>query len=524
MKKLLALLLAMTLCVGLVACGGSEEAPAEGDVAEGNAAEGDATAEGAVYKDTIIWGQGADITSIDPHQGKETPAVQVTKHIFDTLFTINADGEVEGLLCEKWTQDDDVTYTFDIRQGVMFHDGSELTAEDVKFSLDRAIASASVSYIVDFIDSVEVTGDYQVKVTLDAPYAPALRNLAVPFSAIIPKAVVEADEEAFLANPIGTGPYKFVEWKQGESATLVANADYFRGAPATENLIMKVIPEAAQRTIALETGEIDLAYDIQPNDLARVAEHEDLFLHDIASYTTFYMSMNMNKAPFDNVLVREAVNHAIDRQLIVDAVAYGSGSPADSIIAPGVYGYYSTGGYEYNPELAKELLAEAGYADGFTATLYVNDNQSRIEVCQAIMGMLQEVGIEVEIIVEEFGTFINSTTTGTHDMAYFGWVTSTIDADYTYYSVIHSTQQGSPGNRTFINDPEADALIEEARSNTDDAVRTQAYEDLAILLHETANNAPIIYTGMTVGANKNVEGFVADPIGYHYLVNTKVAE
>ncbi len=518
----MALLLAASM-LSLAACGSSEPSSTATD--SGSASTGgdsSQTAEGTTYKDTLIWGQGADITSIDPHQGKETTAVQVTKHIFDTLFVVNEAGDIEGLLCESWTQDDDVTYTFKIRQGVKFHDGSDMTAEDVKYSLDRAIASSSVSYIVDFIDTVEVIDEYTVKVTLDAPYAPALRNLAVPYSAIIPSETGDATGEAYV--PIGTGPYQFVEWKQGDSATLKANPDYFRGAPLTENIIMKVIPEASQRTIALETGEIDLSYDILPNDLTKVEENSELVLHNIPSYTTFYMSMNMNNAPFDNQLVRQAVNHAIDRQAIVDYVAYGAGAPADSIIAPGVYGYYSTGVYEYSPEKAKELLAEAGYADGFKTTLYVNDNQARIEVCQAIQGMLMEVGIEAEIIVEEFGTFINTTTTGTHDMAYFGWVTSTIDADYTYYSVIHSTQQGSPGNRTFIADPAADALIETGRSSTEDATRQKAYEDLAVLLHDTANNAPIIYTGMTVGANAKVEGFVTDPIGYHYLKDVRVAE
>ena len=181
-----------------------------------------------------------------------------------------------------------------------FHDGSEVKAEDVKFSLDRAINSAAVSYIVDFIDKVDVVDDYTVNVELKAPYAPALRNLSVPFAAIVPKAVVEADEEAFKLHPIGTGPYKFVEWKQGDSVTLERFDDYYAGAAETQKLVMKVIPEASQRTIALETGEVDLAYDLLPNDLEKVRSNSDLQLFEAPSLTCYYSSMNMNKAPFDN--------------------------------------------------------------------------------------------------------------------------------------------------------------------------------------------------------------------------------
>ena len=149
---------------------------------------------------------------------------------------------------------------------------------------------------------------------LKAPYAPALRNLSVPFTAIVPKAVVEADEEAFRLHPIGSGPYKFVEWKQGDSVTLEGFDEYYAGAPATKNLVMKSNLEAAQRTIALETGEIDIAYDILPNDLTKVEENEDLTLYDVPSVTCYYVTMNMNKEPFNIPEVREAINLAIDRQ------------------------------------------------------------------------------------------------------------------------------------------------------------------------------------------------------------------
>ncbi|MDO5424991.1 MAG: ABC transporter substrate-binding protein [Eubacteriales bacterium] len=477
------------------------------------------------YKDTLTWGQGADVTSMDPHQGKETPAVEVTDQIFDTLTVVDAEtGELQPQIAESWEQTSDTCYQFKIRQGIKFHDGSDLTAEDVKFSLERAKNSAAVSYVADFIDNVEIVDDYTVNVNLVAPYAPALRNLSVPFTAIVPKAVVEADEEAFKLHPIGCGPYKFVEWKQGDSVKLEAFDDYFGGTPATKNLVMKVIPEAAQRTIALETGEIDLAYDILPNDISKIEENADLTLYDAPSLTCYYISMNMNKEPFNDERVRTAINLAIDRQLLIDTIACGAGQAADAIIAPAVYGYYSPGEYEYNPEKARELLAEAGYENGFSTSIWVNDNQTRIEACQAIQAMLMDIGIDCSVEVMEFGSFIQATSNGEHDMGYFGWVTSTTDADYTYYSLEHSSQQGAAGNRTFLADDEVDALIEEARTSTDEEVRLNAYEELAKKLFEINNNAPIYYSNITAGSSNKVENFVMDPIGYHKLDKVKVAE
>ena len=306
-----------------------------------------AAADGAEHKDTIVWGQGADVTSFDPHQGKETPAVTVTCQIFDTLTAVDpATGEVKPQIAESWEQLDDTTYVFHIRKGIKFHNGSELTAADVKFSLDRAIASASVSYIVDFIKEVNVKDDFTVQVVLRAPYAPALRNLAVPFAAIVCKDVVEKDEEAFKLRPIGSGPYKFVEWKPGDTVKLDAFDDYMDGKPATPHLVMKVVPETSQRLIALETGDLDISYDLGVNDVKRGRDNKDLVILEAPSLSCWYISMNMNKKPFDDPRVREAINYAIDRQLIVDTIMSGNGQAADAIIAPSVFGYYPSGVYD----------------------------------------------------------------------------------------------------------------------------------------------------------------------------------
>ena len=519
-KKFLAFVLAMVMVLSLVACGGGDDAkkPAGED--------GEKPAAGEVeYKDTLVWGQGADVTSLDPHQGKETPAVEVTCQIFDTLTKVDpATGTVSPQIAEKWEIVDDTHYVFNIRKGIKFHDGSELTAEDVKFSLDRAIASASVSYIVDFIKEVNIKDEYTVELVLHAPYAPALNNLALPFAAIVPKAIVEADEANFILNPIGSGPYKFIEWKQGDHIKMEAFADYMDGESPTKYLEMRVVPEAAQRLIALETGDLDMSYDLGPNDVQRAKDNPDVQVFEAPGLTCWYISMNLKKEPFTNPKVREALNYAIDRQLIVDTIMSGNGEPADCIIAPAVFGYYSDGPYEYNPEKAKELLAEAGYENGFKTSIWVNDNQSRIEICQTVQAMLLDIGIDCSVEVMEFGSFIQKANSAEHDLAFFGWTTSSQDADYTYYSLEHSTKQGASGNRSFIADPEIDKLIEAGRSTSDPEKRKEIYKDLAIALREYNNNIPIYYANINVGASKGVEGFEIDYNGYHDLDKVRVAK
>ena len=516
-KKLLALALSMTIVLSMSACGGGNNAEAPKEDAKQESVTG--------YCDTITWGQGADVTSLDPHQGKETPAVTVTCQIFDTLTVVDPEsGELKPQIAESWEQIDDVTYRFKIRQDVKFHDGSALTVEDVKFSLDRAIASASVSYIVDFIKEVKVVDDTTVEVILHAPYAPALRNLAVPFAAIVPKAIVEKDEDAFILNPVGSGPYKFVEWKQGDSIKLKAFDEYMDGKPETQNLIMKVVPETAQRLIALETGDIDIAYDLSPNDVQKAIDNDTIEVLEGPGLSCSYITFNMNKAPFDNPKVREAINYAIDRQLIVDSIMSGRAEVADDLIAPGVFGYYGSGVYEHNVEKAKVLLKEAGYENGFTTSLMTNDGQARIDLCTAVQAMLSEVGITCNIDVMEFGAYIQKATNGEHEMALCGWVTSTKDADYTYYSLEHSSKQGASGNRSFIHDPEIDKLVQDGRTVSDPEKRKEIYKELSIKLKEINNNAPIYYNKINVGTNNKVEGFILDPIGYHPLDHVKMAK
>ncbi len=526
MKKRSSLAILMLVLILVVsACGGGgTEAPATGGDSSSSGDSAPATSGEGGYKDTIVFAQGADVTSLDPHVGKETPAITVTDQIFDTLTRTNEAREVQPAIAESWEQVSDKEYRFKIRQGIKFHNGEVLTAEDVKFSLDRAIASSYVAYIVNFIESVEVEDEYTVLVKTHEPYAPILMNLAHPSTAILCKKTMEADPEAIKTAPVGCGPYKFVEWKQGDSLKLEAFDEYYAGAPKTKYVLMRVIPENAQRTIALETGEIDIAYNLSVNDIERVKEAQNLEVQTTDTSSCTYISFNTTKAPFDNIKARQAIAYAIDKQLLVDTLLYGQGSVANSVINEVVFGgVKGLEGIPYDPEKAKALAKEAGL-EGAEFTISVNENQIRIETCQVIQGMLSEIGVNLKIEVLEFGALIEKTTNKDFDMAFFAWITSTSDADYTYYPLFSSKMFGAPGNRSFYANPEVDQLLEDGRSNADYAKRKEIYKKIAEILADEVPSLPLYFQKMSVGLNNKVEEFTIDPIGYHKLENVQVAK
>ena len=510
MKKFFAIVLFFCLAFSLTACGG-DKTPSE-------------TGDGAT-KDTLVWVQSADVTSLDPHVGKETPAVTVTCQIFDTLLTMDENNQPAPLLAESYEQVDEKTWTFKLRQDVKFHDGESMTAEDVVFSINRARESNYVSYVVEAISDITADDDYTVTITTKEPYAPLLASLTVPFTAIVPKHAVEADEEAFTMNPIGTGAYKFVEWKQGEYVKLEANDEYFQGAPKTKYLQMKVVPEASQRVISVETGEADLAYGISANDTKRVEEDENMQLFKGSSQSVSFLSLNSNDKRFADERVRQAIRYAINNDEIVETMLYGAGEPAYSIIPPNAFGYSDQiVTYEYNIEKAKELMAEAGYPDGFECRLSVTEDTVKNEICQVIQSQLKEIGIECSINPMEYGTWIDELGTGSHEMSFSGWVCVTGDADYTYFSMLHSSQVGYPGNDAFLQNEEVDRLVEAGRETGDPEKRMEYYDELEKLLGPISPYATLYYDNVNVAGNAKVIGFTPDPNGYHRLRNVEVGE
>lgn len=497
-----ALVLALAACAGTA--GNTLDQP-----------DGYAGAANAAGDDTIVWVQAADITSLDPHVGREREAISVTVHIFDSLLRMDA--SPQPALADSWEQLDDVTWRFFLREDVYFHDGVQMTADDVAFSIERSRDAPRVQFISGFVSHAEVVDEFTVDITTLHPFAPTLANLAMPMMAIVPRHLVEANEEYFIENPVGTGPYRFVEWRRGQGASLVANPYYFRGAPITTNLEMRVVPEATQRTIAIETGEAHLAFDLISNDAARVQNNPDLVFYDGDPIASWFLFLNVNRPPLDDYRVRQAIRYAINTSDIIDVARHGLAIPANSFIPPMAFGHAPHAQeYPFNPERARELLAEAGVSD-LTLTLFVNEAQERIDTCQVIQAQLLQIGINIDIRVLEMSTFQEVVANGDHDIALITWTIPTLDADYNFFSLLHSSSHGPAGNRSFWADPETDRLIEAGRSLTDPAERLEVYHELATHLGPLSPHAYLFFTGIDVGASNRVQGFVNEPNGYHRL-------
>ena len=506
MKKLLSLLMIMALVIGTMA-GCSSPAPEA--TTDQTGTETAATDEVAVKKEELKIALAADITSLDPQGHNDTKSERVSFLLFNRLFRLNTDFEVVPDLAESWEQPSDTEWVIKIKEGVMFHDGTEMKASDVKYSLERSLTMPKVQHVLADVASVEVMDDYTVKITTNIPFAPFLYTLVHAGASIVPEAYATSGDE--FANPIGSGPYTFVEWVSGDRVALVKNENYFDADNMGQmsKILFKVIPEGTSRTIALETGEVDVVDELPSNDVSKVEEAADLTMYASASTRIDYLGMNTQKAPFDNQTVRQAFNYAVDKESVMLVAIDGTGVPTASILAPSMLGYKASD-YDYNPEKAMELLAQAGYPDGFEMTLWASGDQ-RKRMAEVIQANLMEVGITATIEMLEWGTYIDSLMAGEGQAFVMGW-TSNPDPDSTLTPLYYSGSVGGM-NFTRIEDTKVDELIMAGRAEMDLNKRVEIYNELHAYGMDQAPLVPLFTKNNLVGANAGLSGVELSPQG-----------
>lgn len=483
---------------------------------------------GSAFAQRLVVGQGADAISLSPHNVNDQPSARVMSQIYDTLVVQTESLELVPGLAESWEQVDETTWIFNIRQGVTFHDGSALTASDVAYTLNRLrdpATAAPASFIVGFVNTLEATDEYTVRLTTNGPFAPLLAHLAHTATSILSQAAVEAAGEDYGTTVVvGTGPFKFVSWQTASQIVLERNDDWWGGEVLPAEVVFRPIVEGSVRAIELEAGGIDIAYALEPRDYLRLEDGSNprVVVEAIETLSTNYVGFNAAKAPYDDVRVRQAINHALDVGAIIDAIYEGLGNPANGPISPQVFGAnLDLEGYDYDPERARALLAEAGYPNGFDTTIWTNDNPLRIQIAEIAQAFLADVGVNVEIQVLEWGAYLDGTAAGNHDMFILGWVTVTADADYGLYALFHSSQFGNAGNRTFWASDRLDELLDLGRSEADADTRMEIYAEAQEII---AEQAPWIFLNVTLEMNgwrDNVDGFIAHPAGSHRLANVQ---
>lgn len=507
--SIVAVLLLVVITGGAFAAGSAE--------ARGTTAP--AAASKAQNRGTIVIAVQADARSLDPHRTNDQPSARIMKQVYSTLMHQTEDLKIENGLVESVRVVSPTVYEFRLPRGIRFHNGDELTANDVRFTFTRMRElNAPAAFLVAALDRVEVVDNYNFRMVLKFPFGPFLTHLAHTATSIVNERAVRAGGEDYGRNPVGTGPFRFVEWRAGDSITLARYDGYFKGAPRAERAVFRVIPEDASRAIALETGEADIVYDVNPVDFANLSALPDVNGYQTEGLTTFYMGFNMAKAPYDNKLVRQAINLALDVVGATNAAFRGYATPADGPLPPTVmFANRNLRGYGYNQAEARRLLAQAGYPNGFRTTIWTNNNPIRVMYAEIFQENLRQVGIETTIEVMEFAPYLDRTARGEHDMFMLGWVTVTGDADYGLYSLFHSSQFGDAGNRTFYKNAEVDRLLDIGKTNPNADERQRAYFRAQELITE---DAPWVFLANRDDLNATrtyVQGFKPHAAGHHNL-------
>ena len=554
MKKKLSLMLAAALTAGLAltGCGGSKTS----DTIENTAsAESETAAEvKGVDVDTtgyLVAALNADIQTADVQ--KTSKDYEVPFNIFDRLVDVEVDADgnskIVPSLAENWDiSDDGLEYTFHLRQGVKFHNGNDFTAEDVAYTFHRMLtveSGVNTEFIdqikgadellageTDTLEGVEVVDDYTIKVTLKEPFAGFLASISSPGVSIYDSEATEAAGDQFGMDPavtVGTGPFEFSSWSFNNQLVLTRNEDYWKGASGLPGVVIKIIPDTETQSMMFESGELDIL------DLDYAADSVDRFTETYPDQIVqgprvgiVYFTMNFNKEPFQDVRVRKAVQMSIDRQAILDALYGGRGQVEQGIFPHGLIGFNpDQEEIKYDPEAAKALLAEAGYADGFDMEIAADSSASdtMTMALEIVSDQLAEVGIRAEIKNYDESTWLETRKSGELGSFMSTWSADYNDPDnfiYTFFGNEEKTKIRS------INYPDTEVMarVAKARTIVNEDERLAEYKALEEkIVHEDAAWVPMFSRLHLFALSKRVEGFaplwsgLSDQLFYNVSIN-----
>ncbi|WP_172300334.1 ABC transporter substrate-binding protein [Pseudoruegeria sp. HB172150] len=487
------------------------------------------TAEAQTPPGVLIVGQIAEPKSLDPAAVTAVNDFRILVNLYEGLVQYKPGTlEVAPGLAESWEISEDGTeYTFHLREGVTFHDGTPLNAEAVKFNFDRMLdenhpfhdtGPFPLAFFFSAVASTEAVDELTVKFTLNEPYAPFLSNLAYPTGLLVSPDAVEAGGADYGRNPVGTGPFKFAEWRSNEAVVIEKNPDYW-GAPAgTEAVVFRPITDANTRVAEMLAGGIDMMVEVPPTSLSQF-QGDDFTVVEQAGPHVWFLILNAKEGPFAEKLVRQAANYAINKEAIVNDVLEGTADVAAGPTPPAFAWAYndSLEPYAYDPEKAKELLAEAG-VDDLSLTFYVTEGGSGmldpIPMATAMQADLNAVGFDVSIETYEWNTFlgeVNPGLEGKADMAEMAWMTN--DPDTLPFLALRTDAWPEAGgfNSGYYSNPEVDELLEKARVSTSQDERADFYKQMQEIVHEDAPWVFVANWKQNAVTSDRVENFSLEP-------------
>lgn len=530
MKKLLRLLLLIAvLSVLLLAGCAGDTSPDDNSKDKGTAANG-----------TLIYGRGTDTVTLDPHNIIDAESSRIAKNVYETLIDYEKEGtDVVPKLATEWsTSEDGKIWTFQLRKDVKFHDGTTFDADAVVYNFNRMMDESHPQHHGEFsipsrtikgiVEEVQAIDTHTVEIRLSESNATFLPNIGITtFGMISPKALQEYGED-INQHPVGTGPFVYDSWKENDTLTLVKNEEYWENdLPKLDKVIFKVIPDNSARLTALKNNEIDLMEGLNPTDLPEIDSNEQLQLFKRPSANLGYLTFNNTKHPFDNVKVRQAISHAVDKQGIIDAFYGPFTIPAKNMMPPVIWGYNDEiTDYDYNLDKAKKLLEEAGFPDGFETELWVMSTDRVYfpqpqKVAEAVKMNLKEIGIDVKIVTFEWATYLSKLMNGEHGFAAIGRLSENGDPDNFLYTMLYST---SASNLSRYANDKVDALLDLAQSSTDREERTAFYKEIQEIVHDDAPAIPLAYVESAMAGGKSVKGYIPHAIGYESLAEVYIED
>ncbi|MDA7026618.1 ABC transporter substrate-binding protein [Bacillus sp. CLL-7-23] len=488
-------------------------------------------------RDTLIFGRGGDSTSLDPITATEGEAFKVTINLFETLLNYGEqDTTLKKGLAVKWdASDDGLTYTLKLRKGVKFHDGTDFNAEAVKYNFERWMNGDEEKFPYygmfggykkdkgHVIKQIKVLDDHKIQFVLKRPQAPFLKNLAMTAFGIASPAALKKYGETFRKHPVGTGPYQFVQWKANDRIVIKKNENYWdREKPKLKRIIFRVIPENSARLNALKTGEIDLMDGVNPADIERIKEDKQLKISKRPSMNVGYLGLTTNRKPFDNKLVRQALNHAVDKQAIIDSFYGGLAEPAKNPLPPSLEGYHDKiKPYPYDLEKAKQLLKKAGYPNGFKMKLwampvprpYMPDG---MKIAEVIQSSFEKIGVQAQIVTYDWATYLDKVSKGEADSFLMGWTGDNGDPDNFIYTLLDKDNIGG-NNYTYFSHDELHDILIKAQTIPDQKKRNELYQKAQELVHDESPWIPLAHSTPILAGASHIKGYVPHPTGNEVL-------
>lgn len=526
MKKKLALVLAPLLAMGmLVGCGGNTtntSATAGQEVTQGSDKSQEAEAATEEVAKALVFAQGAEPRGLDPAYVDDGESSKVIVNVYEGLLAYAKDStEVEPCLAESWgISEDGLTYTFKLRQGVKFHDGTDFNAEAVKYNIDRQLPPLRqedmpyASFVYADVKDVEVIDEFTVQINLTKKNTAFLANLAMSLAApIVSPAALEANDGNCNQNPVGTGPYKFVEWNASEDIVLVRNDEYWGEPAKTENIVFKFIPDNSARIVALKSGEVDMIDGIDSTGVEQIkADGNEVY--NLPGMNLNYLAYNTTRTPFDNVAVRTALSKAVNVPELVSAL-YGEYADVATTILPSFIPGYSADvkQAQYNPEEAKAELAAAGFTGPIKMIVYNNPrpyNARNKALAESIQSYWNKIGVEVTIEDYDWTTYKDKVIAGDYDVCFYGWVGDNGDPD-NFLNLL--CDQTPSMNVSRFNDETYNAMIAKGTSTDNGAERNAVYAEAEQYIADLAVWLPISHANNLSAYSPAVQNYSYHPTG-----------